>query len=47
VRISNLQVTPNEGFALNQRFAAQLIEAMPKQGLPALVGTQVTRTLTG
>lgn len=47
VRISNLQPTPEEGFAVNARFAAQLIEAMPKQGLPALVGTQITRKLTG
>jgi EpsI family protein len=47
VRISNLQPTAEEGFAVNARFVAQLIEAMPKQGLPALVGTQITRKLTG
>jgi EpsI family protein len=47
VRISNLQATPDEGFAVNSRFAAQLIEAMPKQGLPALVGTQITRKMSG
>jgi EpsI family protein len=47
VRISNLQATPDEGFAVNARFAAQLIEAMPKQGLPALVGTQITRKMSG
>ncbi len=47
VRISNLQTTPDEGFAVNARFASQLIDAMPKQGLPALVGTQVAKTLAG
>jgi EpsI family protein len=47
VRISNLEVTPDAGFAINQRFVAQLITAMPKQGLPALVGTRVARQLAG
>jgi EpsI family protein len=47
VRISNLQATPDEGFAVNQRFAAQLIAAMPRQGLPALVGTKVAKQLAG
>jgi EpsI family protein len=47
VRLSNLQTTSDEGFAVNQRFAAQFIEAMPKDGLPALVGTQVARKLAG
>lgn len=47
VRISNLQTTPEDGFAVNQRFAAQLIDAMPKKALPALIGTQVARKLGG
>ena len=47
VRISNLQTTPDAGFAVNQRFAAQLIDAMPKQALPVLVGTQLARKLAG
>lgn len=47
VRISNLQTTPEDGFAVNQRFAAQLIDAMPKKALPVLVGTQVARKLGG
>ena len=47
VRVSNLQATAEEGFAVNQRFAAQLIDAMPKQGLPVLVGTQIARKLAG
>ncbi|MEK6637142.1 MAG: exosortase-associated protein EpsI, V-type [Pseudomonadota bacterium] len=45
VRVSNLEATPNAGFAVNQRFVAQLIEAMPRQGLPALVGTRVAQQL--
>jgi EpsI family protein len=47
VRISNLQATPDEGFAVNARFASELITAMPGAGLPALVGTQITRKLAG
>ena len=45
VRVSNLEATPNAGFAVNQRFVAQLIEAMPRQGLSALVGTRVAQQL--
>jgi EpsI family protein len=47
VRISNLETTPDAGFAVNQRFAEQLISAMPKQALPALVGTKITKQLAG
>ena len=47
VRISNLQPTPDAGFAVNQRFVAELVAAMPKQGLPALVGSQIARQVRG
>ncbi len=47
VRISNLEATADSGFAVNQRFVEQLISAMPKQGLPALVGTNISKQLAG
>lgn len=47
VRISNLEQTADEGFALNQLFAAELVAAMPKAGLPALVGSRIAAQLNG
>ena len=47
VRISNLETTPDAGFALNTRFVDEMITAIPKQGLPALVGTQIAQQITG
>lgn len=47
VRISNLEHTADEGFALNTKFVTELIAAMPKKGLPALVGTKISTQLNG
>ena len=46
VRISNLASTPELGFAVNERFAAQLIAALPKTQLPALIGSKITAQLS-
>lgn len=45
VRISNLEPTPDEGFALNQGFARELLTAMSAVGRRALVGTELAARL--
>jgi EpsI family protein len=45
VRISNLEPTPDEGFTLNQGFAAELVMAMSTVGRRALVGTDLAARL--
>jgi EpsI family protein len=45
VRISNLEPTPDEGFALNQSFARELLTAMSAVGRRVLVGTELAARL--
>lgn len=47
VRISNLEFDADKGFAVNQSFVAQLIEAVPQRVLPALVGSGLARQMGG
>jgi EpsI family protein len=47
VRISNTVMDEKEAFALNARFAADLMQAVPPSYRPALVTTAKSRQLTG
>lgn len=46
VRLSTSSSNPAEAFALNDRFAADLLTHLPPRILPALVGTQISEELT-
>ena len=47
VRISNTEADDTEGFALNERFAADLLQAVPAAVRPALITSDKARQLAG
>lgn len=47
VRISNVEPEDEKGFALNERFAADLLRAVPASVRPALITTERARQLAG